>query len=91
METKTLIERLEQIEFDAHSMTHYPLNSILEKVESVAAPISEETWVEYEPYGRKRFAKLVFDTQPTQLTLTIEQTGGDGVYATYFTYEHIKQ
>jgi hypothetical protein len=88
MDTKSLIAQFEQIEFDAHSMTHYPLNSILEKVESIAAPISEETWVEYEPYGRKRFAKLIFNTEPTPLTLIIEQSGGDGVYATYFQYEY---
>jgi len=89
METKVLLDKLEEIECDRHNMTRRTLTAIIEEIETyVANPSSFEEWVEYEQYGRKRYAKLVFNTNPTPLVLTIEQSGTDGVYATYFQYEY---
>ena len=88
METKVLIDKLQQVEYDDFSMRNYSIYSIIEKIEAVANPVLIEDWVEYEQYGRKRLAKLVFNSQPKPLTLIIEQTGSNGVYATYFEYKY---
>jgi hypothetical protein len=88
METKSLIAQLEQIEYDEHNMRYRTLPSIIENIEDIMKPQSVEEWDRYTPYGRKRYAKLVFDLHPRRLVLSIEQSGTDGVYATYFKYEY---
>jgi hypothetical protein len=91
MKTKTLIERLEPIEFDYTAMRTLPIEAIVERVKRIVEPDVEEAWTEVTRVGVWRFVKLTFNAQPTRLALIIEQIGGDGLYSTYFTYEHIKQ
>jgi len=89
MKTKTLIEKLEPIEFDYSSMRTLPIEAIAERVRRVAEPDAEESWTDVTPVGTWRFIKFTFNTHPRKLALIIEQIGGDGLYSTYFTYEHI--
>jgi len=88
METKVLLDRLEDIERDPHNMTRRSLTAIIEEIEALVPPSSIECWEEEEQYGTKKYAKLIFHLQPSPLTVIIEQTGGNGIYSTYFNYEY---